>query len=126
MAWFDDLKRCLAAHYDAALPSDTVGFLQGSDQPSVWRHMETRGSGQMIVLGNRPPTPAEWVAAGVARRGMVQEIKLRALDGFFVIYGGFMYRPWGHIITHTPALEQSLYPASLQSWTYNAMPPRRK
>lgn len=126
MAWFDEVKRCLGAHYDPAFPADTVGFLQGSDQPMVWRQMQMTGSGQMMVLGNRPPSHEDWVAAGVAQRGMVREIKLRALAGFFVVYGGFMYRPWGHIVNHTPAAERDAMPSSVQRWTYNFMPPRRR
>lgn len=125
MAWFNDLKASLGAHYDPGFPSDTVGFLQGSPSPSVWRRMQEHGSGQMIVLGNRPPTHDDWVAAGVAQRGAVQEIKLHQLAGFIVIYGGFMYRPWGHIVAHSLQLERTAFPGSLQSWRRNFMAPRR-
>lgn len=122
MSWFDDLKACLGPHYTSAFAPDIVGYLQGSPSPTVWQAMDQAGSGQMIVLDNRPPSAAEWQAAGVAQRNQVQEIRLAALAGFIVVYGGFMFRPWGHVVVADPQIN---FPAQLDSWRRNFMPPRQ-
>ena len=99
MSWFDRIKTALPQHYTGAHAADIVGYLQGSADPHHWRAMAQTGSGQMIVLGNAPPTLAEWQAAGVAHRNQPATIRLADLAGLIVIYGGFMVtRPWGHIV----------------------------
>ena len=122
MAWFDDLKRCLGAHYAPGYPADIVGYLRGAP-PAQWRHLAQHGSGQMMVLGNRPPSREEWAAAGVAQRGAEQCVRLSDLVGFTVLYGGFMYRPWGHIVPADPSIDYAL---QIASWRRNFMPPRHR
>ncbi|MGS4946537.1 hypothetical protein ACVDG3_13725 [Meridianimarinicoccus sp. RP-17] len=120
--WFDDLKKVLGDHYSSNHPADVVGYLRGSKQPGVWRVMENAGRGQMIVLGNRPPTEKEWTAAGVNQRSDQHAIAVTDLAGFRLLYGGFMYRPWG-IIVPDYAEADRYWPSQLQSWTRNFMPP---
>ncbi len=124
MHWFERLKNCLALHYDPSFPKDVVGFLQGSQDRNVWLKMAEAGSGQMLVLGNRPPSSKEWEAAGVAQRHNIQEIKIKDLNGFVIVYGGFMYRPWGHIVVSTSGIMGDAFSASIQSWTRNFMSPK--
>lgn len=121
MAWFDDLKTTLPAWYAGG--GNIVGYLRGSASPSVWRSME-RASGQMIVLGSKRPSKEEWDAAGVGQRGEEQVITLDKLAGFIILYGGFMYRPWGHIYSLTPQTQATFTNSSLASWKRNYMKPR--
>jgi len=127
MTWFPQVRQTLAAYYPASQPADIVGYLQGSANPMVWRSM-AQGSParhQMLILGSVPPTQEEWIAAGVAQRQEIQTIRLPALAGLIVLYGGFMLRPWGEI---HPASHDALtlgFPAALASWQRNYRPPRR-
>ena len=103
MNWFDQLRRALQAYYPPDRDADIVGYLQGSDSPDVWRSMEmgTPSRQQMIVLGGVEPNQEEWVAAGVAQRGQVREIRLTSLSGMIVLYGGFMLRPGARFSSRT-------------------------
>lgn len=125
MNWFDQLRRALQAYYPPGRDADIVGYLQGSDSPDVWRSMEmgTPSRQQMIVLGGVEPNQEEWVAAGVAQRGQVREIRLTSLSGMIVLYGGFMLRPWGKIfIADNDAVRG--FPASLENSRRNYRAPR--
>ena len=95
MNWFDQLKNALAAYYPPGQPGDIVGYLQGSASPMIWRSMALgdRPRNQMMILGSLPPTQEAWVAAGVAQRDQIQVIRFAALNGFIVLYGGFVLRP---------------------------------
>ncbi len=126
MDWFDRLRQSLQAYYPADRPHDIVGHLQGSASPAVWRSMQggNRPRHQMIVLGSVEPTHQDWVDAGVAQRGEVQVIRLPALTGFIVLYGGFARRPWGEIHSTSPDALTIGFPASLESWRRNYHPPR--
>ena len=98
MDWFDQLRDVLSDYYPSSNPQDIVGYLQGSADPKVWRRMSQTRTEQMIILGNVPPTDAQWAAAGVANRGVVQTIRADDLRTFIITYGGFMVsRPWGKI-----------------------------
>jgi hypothetical protein len=119
MSWFDDLKAALPKYYDSAHPANVVGYLRGSAEPSDWRRMDQTGSGQMIILGNVPPTQKEWDAAGVGQRGQTQTITFMKLAGFIVIYGGFIYRPWGHIVVSTGDLVKR-FSGQITNWKNNA------
>ena len=124
MAWFDDLKRALPGYYPAGTGADIVGYLKGSSSAAVWRQMAT-GSGrhQMLVLGSKEPTKADWVAAGVDDRGLSQTVKFSMLQGFIVLYGGFPTRPWGQIHAATPDAIAG-FPASLATWKRNYLKPK--
>ncbi len=124
MSWFDDLKQALPAYYPVTGPPDVVGYLRGSVDPAVWRNMETASKrNQMVILGNRPPTADDWVAAGVLQRGADQSVRFPSLTGFIVLYGGFVRRPWGKIfIVDVDALKQ--FPLDLLQWKRNYTPPR--
>ena len=121
MNWFNQLRQVLAAYYPAGQPMDVVGYLQGSANPMVWRTMTPRH--QMIILGSVPPSHEEWVAAGVAHRGEIQTIRLAMLNGFIILYGGFMLRPWGSIHTTSQDALTLGFPGSLDSWRRNYRPP---
>src|ERR1700678_1041905 len=100
MNWFDQIKAVLPSYYPANMPADIVGYLRGSGSQAIWRLMQqgARPRHQMIILGSVEPTQEEWIAAGVEQRlGELQTIRLAALNGFIVLYGGFMFRPWGSI-----------------------------
>lgn len=126
MDWFLQLKQALPAYYRTDRPSDIVGYLRGSVDPTVWRQMAaTQNRHQMLILGNTEPTQDEWVAAGVAARGVSQAVRRSFLDGFIVLYGGFMLRPWGQIHAADNDAETIGFPASLASWKRNAPAPRR-
>lgn len=126
MDWFLQLKAALPAYYRADRPSDVVGYLRGSVDPTVWRQMAaTQNRHQMLILGNTEPTQDEWVAAGVAGRGTSHAVRRGILDGFIVLYGGFMLRPWGQIHAADTDAETIGFPASLVSWKRNAPAPRR-
>lgn len=123
MSWFDDLKKTLPAYYPVGSQLDVVGYLRGSLDPGVWRSMENTGRQQMLILGAKPPSQEDWVAAGVAQRGTDQVVKFVALTGFIVLYGGFVRRPWGKIfVSDTLGLAQ--FPKDLQTWTRNYLPPK--
>jgi len=126
MHWFDQLRQALAAYYPAGQPADIVGYLQGSANPMVWRSMALgdRPRYQMIILGSVAPSHEEWVAAGVAQRGEIQAIRLGTLNGFIVLYGGFMLRPWGSIHTMSQDAQTIYFPGALDSWRRNYRPPR--
>lgn len=125
MQWINELKTACGDHYDANGPADVVGYLRGSGDPGVWRSMAASGSGQMIVLGNLTPTQEEWVAAGVAQRIAEVTVTETMLAGFMILYGGFMYRPWGHITVADHDVRTLGFPGSLKSWQTNYMAPRR-
>lgn len=99
---FNQLRQVLSPFY---LRDDTqiVGYLRGSDSPAVWRSMENTGRAQMKILGNQEPTAAQWDAAGVGHRsGATSAIKFPDLQGFIILYGGFMVdRPWGKIFVES-------------------------
>lgn len=117
--WFYELKKCLQEYY---LPNEppVVGWLCGSNSPAVWRQMDEAGSGQMVILGNKEPTLQEWQAAGVAHRlHEKKSITLPELTGFIILYGGFVYRPWGHIVPQSEDALKLGFPGSLKSWENN-------
>ncbi len=122
MNWFNQLRQVLSNYYPPDRPADIVGYLQGSASPAVWRSMDQgdRPRQQMIVLGSVEPTQEEWVAAGVAQRGEIQTIRLSSLNGFIILYGGFMLRPWGKIFTASNDALTIGFRASLDSWRRNA------
>jgi hypothetical protein len=74
----------------------------------------------MLILGNRPPTNDDWIAAGVAQRDEVQTIRRPMLNGLIVLYGGFIRRPWGGIHEADQDALTLGFPASLRSWQQNA------
>ena len=126
MTWFDQVKQVLPGYYRADRPADIVGYLRGSTSAMIWQQMERgpRPRNQMLILGNTEPTQEEWVAAGVGQRGETQAIRYDMLNGFIVLYAGFMPRPWGRI--HTVSLDALTigFPASLDDWRRNYRPPR--
>ncbi|MBT0956758.1 hypothetical protein IV417_05130 [Alphaproteobacteria bacterium KMM 3653] len=124
MDWMEQMRQVLRGHYDPAGPADVIGYLRGSADPGVWRQMERTGSGQMIILGNRPPSQREWAAAGVAQRGGEVVVTRAMLNGFMVLYGGFMIRPWGHIVVPDHDVRTLGFPGSLASWTRNYIAPQ--
>ena len=126
MNWFDQLKNALAAYYPPGQPGDIVGYLQGSASPMIWRSMALgdRPRNQMMILGSLPPTQEAWVAAGVAQRDQIQVIRFAALNGFIVLYGGFVLRPWGKIFESSHDRLTQGFSSSLDSWRRNYMPPR--
>jgi hypothetical protein len=96
--WFDQLRATLRDYYPQDGSANIVGYLRGSPDPNVWRIMKFQQERhQMIILGSTPPTKEEWSAAGVGNRGETQTIRLNDLDGFIVMYAGFVLRPWGRI-----------------------------
>lgn len=125
MSWIAQMKGVLGAHYDVAGDQSILGYYRGTAGPAVWRAMDQAGSGQMIILGNRPPTKEEWDAAGVGQRGGQEVIvKTHQMSGFIILYGGFMYRPWGHIVEMDNDALTLGFPGALRSWKANFMPPR--
>jgi hypothetical protein len=123
MSWFDQLKQTLPAYYPPAGLPDVVGYLRGSIDPGVWRSMERAGRQQMLILGSKPPSAEDWVAAGVATRGADQVVRLVSLTGFLVLYGGFSRRPWGKIfVSDAEGLAQ--FPKDLLTWKRNYVPPK--
>ena len=124
MTWIIQMKSTLRDHYDPARDESIVGFLRGTGNPAIWRSMHGAGSGQMIILGNRPPSNEDWIAAGVAQRGTEVTVTTPMLLGFMVLYGGFMFRPWGHIVVPNSDVLTYGFPGSLQSWQRNYKPPR--
>jgi hypothetical protein len=119
MAWFDELKAALPAFYPGG-PSDTiVGYLKGNSSPTEWRSMEAQGYQQMLILGTTPPTLKDWEAAGVAQRGAQATIQISQLAGFIILYGGFVYRPWGKIFQIDDDALNIGFPSAIQSWKRN-------
>ncbi len=123
--WFDQLREVLHTFYPPNGPANVVGYLQGSASPAIWRSMQTQQQRhQMLILGSQPPTQEEWSAAGVANRGQIQTIRLQNLDGFIVLYGGAVYRPWGSIaILSAEALKN--YHLTIENFRRNLPRPRR-
>lgn len=119
MAWFDDLKATLPAFYPGGAADTIVGYLRGNSTASEWRSMELSGYQQMLILGSIPPTQKDWDAAGVAQRGTPSTIRIDQLDGFIILYGGFIYRPWGKIFQIDDDALTIGFPAALQSWKRN-------
>ena len=124
MSWFDRIKLALPEYYRSDRPNDIVGYLRGSVDPSVWRGMEATGRNQMLLLGNVEPDREDWEAAGVAQRaGQAQSVTIKTLNGFVVLYAGFIRRPWGRIhVTSAEALTN--YQLQIDSWTRNKPRPR--
>jgi hypothetical protein len=121
MDWFEQLRQVLAEYYPAAADQDIVGYLQGSASPDVWLEMAfVRNKHQMLILGNLPPTAQDWSVAGVAQRGNVQEIRIGDLNGWIVLYGGFMGRPWGELHQADDDALNIGFPSSLRRWRRNA------
>ena len=118
LPWFQQLKEALSAYYDDSDPN-IVGHLRGSASPSLWRTMAQRSSGQMIILGTQVPTKKEWEAAGVWQRPAEQVITIDQLSDFIILYGGFMYRPWGHITLCSTDAQNIGFPGSLTRWKRN-------
>src|SRR5690606_14077092 len=115
MSWLDEIKAVLPGWYSSERPDDVVGYLQGSKQPSVWLEMAVqRNRHQMMLMGNIEPTKQEWEAAGVMHRGQVQTVSVSDLQGFVILYGGFMLRPWGQIYVGSASPEA--LQSSLASW----------
>lgn len=126
MDWFAQLRLALPDYYRSDFPSDIVGYLRGSIAPAVWRQMAAmQNRHQMLILGNTEPTEREWEAAGVAQRGASEAVKIGILNGFIVLYGGFVLRPWGQIHEATTDARSIGFPASLASWKRNTPKPRR-
>lgn len=123
MAWFDDLKTALPAYYPGGANDTIVGYLRGNASPAQWRAMAVTGRHQMLILGSAPPTNGDWVAAGVAQRAAQATIQINQLTGFIVLYGGFMYRPWGQIFEMDNDALTIGFPGSIRSWLANYMPP---
>ncbi|MEM9224406.1 MAG: hypothetical protein AAGB11_18680 [Pseudomonadota bacterium] len=125
MSWVQQMKAVLAGHYDPTVDASILGYYRGSSGAGVWKDMAAHGSGQMVILGNRPPTKEEWDAAGVGQRGGQDVVlKTHMLSGFIILYGGFMYRPWGHIAEMSQDALTLGFPGSLRSWKANYMPPK--
>lgn len=121
MDWFKELKLALPESYTNAHPLDIVGYLQGAGTPNIWRQMaQSSDRHQMLILGNAPPTSAEWADAGVAARGQVQTIRITNLAGWIVLYGGYMLqRPWGQLFEMNEDAKNLGFPGSLKSWKAN-------
>jgi hypothetical protein len=127
MSRFDQIKAVLPSCYPANRPADIVGDLRGSGSQVIWRLMQQgdRPRHQMIILDSVEPTKEEWIAAGIEQRlGELQTIRLAALNGFIVLYGGFMFRPWGSIHLATADALAIGFPSSLNNWRQNYRPPR--
>ncbi len=126
MTWFDQVKQALPGYYRNDRPADIVGYLRGSPNAMIWRQMEQgpRPRNQMLILGNTEPTRDEWIAAGVEQRGEAHVIRYATLNGFIVLYAGFMIRPWGRIHTASHDALTLGFPASLNDWKRNYRPPR--
>jgi len=78
----------------------------------------------MLILGSLLPTNQEWSAAGVANRGLIQTIRQKDLDGFIILYGGAVYRPWGSIgLLSAEALKN--YHLTIENFRRNLPRPRR-
>jgi len=95
--WLDQLRQVLRDFYPPDGPADVVGYLKGSGDPNVWSLMALRQKPQHLILGSLPPTRETWVAAGKPGQDPIQTIHTRDLDRLIVLYGGFIYRPWGRI-----------------------------
>lgn len=94
----DKLRAVLADYYPADGPADVVGYLKGSGDANIWRVMAMQNQPQMIVLGSNPPAQEDWVAAGKPlAQDPIQTVHAGDLEGFILIYGGFVRRPWGRI-----------------------------
>lgn len=94
----DRLREVLCDYYPADGPADVVGYLKGSGDPNIWRVMARQQQPQLMVLGSLPPTQEDWVAAGKpSTQDPIQTIHTKDLDGFIILYGGFVRRPWGRI-----------------------------
>jgi hypothetical protein len=116
MAWFDDLKNTIPAFYQSPATDTIVGYLRGSATPAEWITQEQFDKPQMMILGSIPPTEKDWLAAGVAQRGTTTTIQITMLAGFIVLYGGFVYRPWGKIYQQDDDALNIGFPAALQTW----------
>lgn len=123
MAWLNQMKACLSDYYSSSQPSNIVGYLKGSSSPSVWKSMAmgSRPKNQMVVLGNIPPSKNEWEAAGVDERGEPTAITEELLgNDWIILYGGFMYRPWGKLFEIDDDALNIGFPSSLESWRRNS------
>jgi hypothetical protein len=111
----------LSAYYSGSQPDEIVGYLQGSKDPMVWYKMLLGGRQQMIILGSAEPTAKEWEAAGVAQRGAVQAIRLSELagNGFMIVYGGVVLRPWGKIVRFEKSIEDNYETNTLSNFRRN-------
>ena len=85
MQWIEDLKAAIGAHFDPSGDPNIIGYLRGSGSQTVWRQMASSGSGQMLILGNCPPTRDEWSAAGVEQRSNDVVVNVGMLSGFIIL-----------------------------------------
>jgi hypothetical protein len=100
MLWFPMVRLALPEYYSSNRPEDIVGYLRGSDSPATWKQMASgpKPRHQAMILGNVEPTKEQWDAAGVTQRSdETKTITLAKMQGFFVLYYGFMLAPWGAI-----------------------------
>ncbi|MEZ5084541.1 MAG: hypothetical protein R2750_14020 [Bacteroidales bacterium] len=116
--WFSQLKKCLKDFYPPENPNNIVGYLRGTNSTATWSTMARTRSAQSIILGNVKPTEAEWQAAGVGERtGEEKKITIDQLNGFIILYDGFMVsRPWGKIFPIDDECVNIGFPGSIKSW----------
>lgn len=113
----NQLRQVLSPFYLRDEPP-VVGYLRGSVSAGVWRSMNNSGRPQMMILGNQEPTAVQWDAAGVGHRlGETRAVKFPDLQGFIVLYGGFMVdRPWGKILTDSQDASELGFPGTLRDF----------
>jgi|HubBroStandDraft_1064217.scaffolds.fasta_scaffold09699_3 hypothetical protein len=122
----DKLREVLCDYYPADGAADVVGYLKGSGDPNVWRLMARQQQPQMVVLGSLPPTPEDWVAAGKpSAQDPVQTIHTKDLDGFIILYGGFVRRPWGRIELVDADATRYYQASTIDNFRNNRLKPRR-
>ncbi len=128
MDWFEQLRAALGAYYTAAGSADVVGYLRGSNDPAVWKQMLKSGKEQMLILGNTPPSDADWNAAGVSQRGSgaTQPVRLGDLNGLIITYGGMFGRPWGKISQLSVETFRSYGSITIPQFTRNLPKPNTK
>ena len=122
--WIPLMKAACGAHYSPTGPSDVLGYYRGTGGAATWRAMDAADQAQMVILGNKPPTPQDWVDAGGGQCAG-QDVILRAADlqGFIIGYAGFPRRPWGYIWVFSPDI-QNRYAGIADNWRRNYQAPR--